>query len=281
MWIDLVPLWVWWVLGALILLFIYFQVSSETKKKVGYLFSKYWPLLFIILIYFLMRANLGTWSEDDWLGKQANTYGILLLSAYILGRLFLQRERYFSTHAVADNMSGSCALYFPCGDHVAMIIGSTDATGFPWPFGHATWIVPKRHFKKVNGKRNSPAQIYCKTQLFKSDINEIPPLCKELIEPDKRFDKENIFYGEFSHEEKLHINEEKKNSKDAKEKAKKSAEELELTIRDSNRMLNESRTMIKGKSSSIKGFVSDAEAIRKTAQGKSFLTRGGLSENDV
>lgn len=252
--------WLYILIGLAVAFFIYYfwkKTEQEQKSSIKTTIWKY-KIPIILTGLFLYFFNIWGYVSDSWLGKWKSAVAFYLfgLFLWVNVKLFLSHERYSSTQAVSDNRHGSCSQYQEIGDYIAMNIGSCDATAFPWFYGHETWVVRKENFNKVGN------QIFTHTQLIKSDIMEIPAQVHDFVESTTGYNKENIYYGEFSQETKLeNVN----------------AEELENKIKDTNRVLNETRTMLKGKTSSIKTFVSDANIIQKKAKGESLL--GGIKES--
>jgi len=274
--LSIFPSWFWWALaGATAFIVWVWILSDDIKKSLLSMFKKHWGVLFVAVAYIYMRAYSGSFGPDDTFNLKANTYGVMLLFLWGIAKNFLGLERYKSTQAIADNRSGSCAEYKEVGDYVVLNIGSCDAPLFPWSWGHETWVVPKRHFNKINNKATaSRTQIKIKTNIQRSDLGEVGAKVKDFIEGDSGYNKENVFYGEFSRDEILS----KPIFKDD-ELAKLNTSEYENKLKDTNRLLNEARAMLKGKTSAIKGFVSDADVIRKKAGGGSTIQSAPVEQN--
>lgn len=216
--------------------------------------------IIIIAIYLYFRDRWGI-VADSWLGQYRSATVFLFTSLFIwqTGKMFLQSERYKSTQAIADNRHGSCGKYEEKGDYVVLNIGSLSGDAdIPWRSGHETWVVRRESFKKIG------EQIYVGTQLDKSDILEVPPYIKDFIESTSGYNKENIYYGEFSQIAK--IDDPEKN-------------EVTDKLRDNQRLNNELKAMLRGKTSAIKGFVSDTAAIQKKAKGESLIGKSGGEES--
>ena len=267
-WWSFIPLWAWLVLGGFVALAIYFFILNDHSRSIVWrLIKAYGFFIILAVIYLLMRHYWGFFETGDWFTRKANAYCLLILAGYLIGREFLGKVRYKSTQAICDNRSGACAEYQDVGKYVVLKIGSTDWF-IPWEWGHETWVVPKRHFNKINEKPNaSKTQIKIKTNVTQCDLNEVPPKCRDYIETTFGYSKEDVYYGEFS------LAEIKSGLKIKDEKSGKTLEptEFENKLKDTQRLLNESRQMLKGKTSAIRGFVSDADTIRKKAGGRSAL----------
>lgn len=263
------PNYAYVLFGLVIALMIYALMPEDAKKPIKIFLKNRGVPILIILLWVCMRDQMGTFPIDSWWNEQANTFGVLLLTLYALGVNFLGKERYDSTQAIADDKSGSCMDYKIVGDYVVLNIGSVKGSVFSWVYGHESWIVPKRLFKKIDKKNYSKSQILCLVKIAKADILEIPVKCYEFLEASKTYNKDNIFYGELSQEE-LEYEFDIQKEKDKNPIMKKLLADLEMEIRDKNRMLSETRDMLKGKTSAIKGFVSDANGIQNTASGGYF-----------
>ena len=129
-------------------------MDENTKAIFKNFIYQYGFYIGLLLAWLFMRQYLGYFTEEDWFDKQANTYALFILFLFLIAKNFLGVLRYQSTQAICDNRSGSCTKYQRLGEHVVMNIGTTDADGIAWPFGHETWVVPYRHFKKINQKTN-------------------------------------------------------------------------------------------------------------------------------
>lgn len=231
---------------------IWKNLDESTKHNLAEKGKKLIIPVLLIFIYLYFRKKWGPVSES-WLGEynSATVLVFFLFMIWKLSVLFLAKERYVSTAAIADNRHGSCAKYQPIGDYMVLNIGSVDAAGFPWPYGHETWVVRREAFQKFTD------QICCSTQILQADLLEVPVQVYEFISTTTGYNKNNIYYGEFS--QKVKIQDPEKGR-------------LEMEMRDTNRMLNENRTMLKGKTSAVKSFVSDTSIIQKKAKGESLLS---------
>lgn len=261
-----IPSWVFWVTGIVGAFLIYlFILNDEMKAGVKVFVKKFGVWIVLIGAWYFLRDYLGFFTPDNFFGRKANTYFLLLGILYLLGLNFIARERYISTQAVADNRSGSCARYKQIGEWIILNIGSCDADAFPWHDGHETWVVPAIHFNKINKKQNASAtQIVVQTNIQKADLLEVPSTCFDFIQSTGGYNKDNVYFGIFSADEL----ESEMKLKD------ETGKEFDLTIwesklKDTNRMLNENREMLKGKTSQIKRFVSDVSTIQKKASGRS------------
>ena len=255
-----------WIAGIGGAVFIYFVILPEGSKAEVRRFLKSWGVwLFLFLGWLYFHNKWGYWGPDEWLGNKANSIFFFLAIGWALARNFLERERYHSTQAIADNRSGSCAKYQELEDYVVLNIGSVDADLFPWSMGHETWVVRKRHFNKINGKINTPSQILCESQLVQCDLTEVPPSAHDFIETSFGYNKDVVFYGEFSQAElisdaKIELGTTSVNTK-----------EYQKILKDTQRMLNEARSMLKGKLSAVKRFVSDVGTTLRKASGQSVI----------
>ncbi len=266
-----IPTYVFWIAGLVVATIIYSLLNEELKASVRSFFKKFGIWIIIALAWFFLRDRLGFFTQDDWFGRKANTYFLFLGILYLLGLNFLARERYVSTQAVADNRSGSCARYKQLGDWIVLNIGSCDANAFPWHDGHETWVVPAKHFNKINSKPNSSStQIVVQTNIQHSDLLEVPPLCYDFIQSTSGYNKENVYYGLFSAEEL------ESGIKIKAEGVEFEPSVWETKLKDTNRMLNENREMLKGKTSQIKRFISDVNVIQKKASGKNAFSSGNV-----
>lgn len=265
-----IPAWLVWVIALLGVFIIWnYFLSEESKTVVWGLLKRYFVWLIIIAAYIYMRTYWGYFTEaDSFFGRKANTFALYLVLLWGLAVNFLGRERYVSTQAICDNRSGSCASYKEVGDYIILNIGSCDASLFPWEWGHESWVIPKRHFNKINGKPNaSQTQILIKTNIVQVDLTEVPPQCHDFIETTSGYNKEIVYYGEFSLAE-LESGE-TITYKGGKNKAEQelTMEEYETKMKDAFRMINEARAMVKGKTKSILGFISNVSTIQRKAKG--------------
>lgn len=263
-----IPFYVYWIFGLVLVFGIYTWVLDEsTKSSVKIFLKTYGVWIGLFIGWLFCRSYWGYFTPDDWMGRKANTYFLIFAMLWGIATNFLGKERYISTQAICDNRSGSCAKYEEIGDYVVLNIGSTDAPLFPWDLGHSAWCVPKRHFNKINNIKNASAtQIKIATQVQKCDLEELPAQIHDFIETTSGYNKEDVWYGEFS------LDELKSGNVIEVDGKKVDMKEYETKLKDTNRMLNESRTMLKGKTSAIKGFVSDASTIQKKASGRSAFS---------
>jgi len=267
--LELLPGYVWWLLAFVLAFVIYkFAFDDDMQEQTRGFVKTYAVWLILVLVFLYGRNNWGYWEASEGLihfSRVSDTFLIVISLTILLGRMFLGRERYLSTQAIADNRSGSCAEYQEVGDYVVMNIGSCDADMFPWLTGHETWIVPKRHFSKINGADNKTrGQIIIETFITKKDITEINTACQSFIEGSKGYHKEDIYHGEFSRNEILQNPGRALKDKNGK---KLTLSDYEKKLDDTTRLLNEARAMIQGKTKTMLGYVSHVGQIMKKAKG--------------
>jgi hypothetical protein len=259
-----------YLLIALVAFFIIYwiwkQLDSYTKSGITSTLKRFAVPIVLIILFFYFRKKWGTLAESsmaNW--NTATVVLVFLLLIWQAGVLFLVREKYHSTAAIADGdrMHGSCANYQHKGDYMILSIGSIDAPGFPWPYGDGTWVCPAEHFNKINEHLGAPTQIYIKTFLEKVDINDIPPYCKDFIMSTSGYNKNNIYYGELTEKEMM---DEVKDDGQIKTKR-----DMELKLKDTNRMLNESRMMVKKNYQDLKRLFTDWDSIQKKMKGQSTI----------
>lgn len=267
------PLTFVYIFGGIIIVFLilYFlrKLDPEIRAPIFNFFIQWWPIILAVIAYFYFRNKWGIVAESD-IGEWK--LATLALDVFILlywgANMFLQKERYFSTQAISDNRSGSCADYKQIGEYIVLNIGTCNNL-FPWPIGYETWVVPAEHFFKIDGTTTNPkAQIAITTFIMQADVDEVPPTCKEFIESNKNFNKTNIYYGEFTQSE---LTDEIDILNEKGMKVKITKRDFNLKIRDTQRLWNEQRTMTKGKSGDLKRYWSDQAAINRKMQGKSVL----------
>lgn len=268
--INSVPLGIWWLVAGLAVLLVYlFALNDEQKVGVNGFMKKYTLWVFVILLFFWGRSNWGFWVETDTafhFSRKSDTFIVIASLAIGWSIQFLGKLRYLSTQAVCDNRSGSCADYQEVGEYTILNIGTVDADMFPWYHGHETWIIPTRHFRKINGSKNmTKAQIIIATLVDKVDITELSSECQDYIESSSTYNKENIYYGEFSMNEIRCAKD--KNYKVDIDGVKLDLNDYATKLKDTQRLLNESRQMVKGKTKAILGFMSHNNEIQKKARG--------------
>lgn len=263
----------WWIwvliaLGLFIIISVWSRLDSETRSDIkSFLWKAKVPIA--LIIFFIYTSQVwGTVAETQvgqW--KAATLFFFFGLFVWISTNLFIARERYESTTAIADNRHGSCAKYERRGDWVILNIGSIDATAFPYPFGHEVWVCPITAFNKLAD------QLIVKSQLQRVDVTEVPTEVHDFIIATTGYNKENVYFGIFTLEEKLNDKVKLETSE-----GKLRLAEYETKLKDTNRMLNEARAMVKGKTSVIKSFVSDTDTILKKAKGQSLLSGSSNKE---
>jgi hypothetical protein len=258
-----IPVYFFWIVGAAIALTIYLYLNEYQQHQVGLFAKKYGIWVGLILCWLMFYNSLGQFQYGDFFNKKANVCFIIISLIVGLTYSFMYRERYFSTHAICNNRHGSCAEYEFAGDYVLLNIGSCDYD-FPLHKGNETWVVPRKHFNKINGKPNTPkAQIYIKTKVTQCEIGEIPSYCYHSLIKNDSFNKEKIYFGMFSLEEL----EDKNTTLEDHKGNKLSPEMYEAYAKEVNISLNNSREINKGNMDNIKRQVSNLDQIRKKASG--------------
>ena len=278
------PDYVFFLIGIAISVGIYFSFDDEKRHKAN-LFLKEWGIWILIFFSWLFfRNRLGYFDYGTFWNNRANTAAILISLVYGIFIFVRFKQRYKSTHLIADNISGSCASYEYCQDFVICNLETTDEGWIPQVHGERTLVVPARHFHKINGKENSAkSQIWVETKVMKSDIEEVPQYVYDTImgnplkgiTGNKHYNWDNVYLGYFSAAEL--------ENKDLKLKDNENISldpaHWEARMKDTNRMLNDSRIMLKEKLSNGKTIISDLGAIYKKGRGKDAY-RVDSSENN-
>lgn len=259
-----IPLIVFWIVGISFSLIIYLFVFSDEKKDIAKQFMKKFGFWIVFILLWISCNNFfGVWNYNAPIGsffsRRATTIFLFLFFIINIFKLLIWFIRYIEVQAICDNRSGACARYVQRGRYIILSIGSTD-----WfDFGHESWVVPIKHFNKINNKPNSSkTQIEIKTRVTRSDIEEIPKEAFDFFEMEAEadgFNKENIYYGEYSLrdiEENNRINDKKGNKLSL------------LDIKNINRQDNETQRMLSSKLKLRKEFFSAINTIRKKASGE-------------
>lgn len=261
-----ISVYIFWLVGAIISALIYAVIPEEKKHELNLILRNFGDFFIIILfwLFFLSTDLLGEFEKNSVLNQVANFLFVIFILIDFSIRGFLYYDRYKYIHAIANNRSGSCASYVQRGEYIILKIGGTDLIDV----GQESWIIPARHFSKIDGKTNSmKTQIVIQSIIEKTSIEFIPTHAKIFFEEeaDSTWNQENIFYGEISTEELL-----QDSFKDGKGN-KISASEFTIGKKNENYLMNHTQDLLHGKMKQLQDVASKQDSIRKKIEGKSAL----------
>lgn len=177
------------------------RLDKETKKKFWKGLWSFWILLVPLFLAFALFWNHGYFPSGSFMNRIANSLTILIALFWIMILCVLGWLRYFSTQSISNGVSGSCAYYVERGDYVIAMLGSINYF-VTLLLGNKTLVVPKEKFYRL--KEGGDLSNFL-TKIAPNRIVELDSLpfeALELLNNDRRFSRDNVWYGELTQEEK-------------------------------------------------------------------------------
>lgn len=262
--ISWLPDYVVFILIGLIVFIIYYLLPEEIKVPVKKFVGNYGFYIVLLLAWLYLRTVMGLVSESpDSFPANLNRATFFILLALLLYQLvsyFLFEQRYFTTHFVCNNLSGSCARRQDVGDWTIFYLGTSGTSDekiiVPWPIPQRIVVVPKCAWDFLGN------QMVAQSLVSKTDILQLPEDVAHFIETDTfgKMRKEEIYMGYWS---------EKLRTEDPR------VDDYESNYKKLNSRINELAKMLEGKLTHVKTFVADTLGTVDRMKGKSWLNRGG------
>ena len=268
------PDWAFFVCLIILVLGIYlFLISTfpEVKSTLNNVIKKIglWVVLLGVWLYWRAHSVLVSEMPNDFPAtlNRADFFVGLGVIFFLWGASWLYKERYFTSHFICDNVSGSCHRFHevgnmgdPANNWVVFLLGgsgrSDEKMVFPWPFIQRVVVVPK---SACEWRGN---QIVAHSHVSKTDLYDLSPEVRNFLENDTfgKWAKENIYCGLWDI---------KKIAKDPK------YSEIEDLMKKLNSRVNELDDMLKGRLTRMKTFLSDTIAMKNKSEGKDWRMNNG------
>jgi hypothetical protein len=259
-----------WIGGAIALFVIYVYLPDQIKSAVKGVFLNYGFYIFLIVLVIYGWNKWGYVRDYPNLADMhyALFLAISLALLYFAVSSWLFKERYYTNHVIADNVSGSCNRIqeIEGTDGLIWVVcflgtsGSSDEKFVvPWPWCQKILVAPKMCCEFVGNQLLVKAQCP-KVDLYDTDEN----VCSFIKnDPFGRWCQDEIFMGIAPAEVRTLFPNYRK---------------LEQIIKKQNDRINEQDDMLKGKLTRSKIFISDTMAMTDKLRGKERQRSGGYSQ---